>query len=85
LYRRGLKILPEEIHWIREDLVMKPGEQRDYMVRIRYRQSLQQATLHMSDSGIYIIFRKLQRGVAPGQFAAWYDGPELVGSGVIHR
>ncbi|MFN7328689.1 MAG: aminomethyltransferase beta-barrel domain-containing protein, partial [Bacteroidota bacterium] len=24
-----------------------------------------------------------QRGVTPGQFAAWYDGEELIGSGVI--
>ncbi|WP_141682547.1 aminomethyltransferase beta-barrel domain-containing protein, partial [Alistipes sp. CHKCI003] len=26
-----------------------------------------------------------QRGIAAGQFAAWYDGDELVGSGVIDR
>ncbi|WP_346987873.1 aminomethyltransferase beta-barrel domain-containing protein, partial [Alistipes onderdonkii] len=24
-----------------------------------------------------------QRGITPGQFAAWYDGDELVGSGII--
>ncbi len=34
-------------------------------------------------SGMYIIFDEAQRGVAPGQFAAWYDGEELLGSGVI--
>lgn len=27
--------------------------------------------------------RHPQRGITPGQFAAWYDGDELVGSGVI--
>ncbi|MEN8226898.1 MAG: tRNA 2-thiouridine(34) synthase MnmA [Bacteroidota bacterium] len=85
LYRRGLKIIPEEIHWIREDQVMKQGESRDYMVRIRYRQPLQEAKLHLTDQGMFIIFRKLQRGIAAGQFAAWYEKDELIGSGVIHR
>jgi tRNA-specific 2-thiouridylase len=33
--------------------------------------------------GIYILFDKLQRGITPGQFAAWYENDELVGSGVI--
>jgi len=64
---------------------MKAGENREYMVRIRYRQPLQRAKLFRRKNGIYIIFNKLQRGIAPGQFAAWYDGDELIGSGVINR
>ena len=31
----------------------------------------------------YLLFDEPQRGITPGQFAAWYDGDELVGSGVI--
>ena len=85
LYRPGLHILPDEIHWVREDMPMIPGESREYMVRIRYRQPLQKARLHMTDIGMYILFRKAQRGIAAGQFAAWYEGKELIGSGVIHR
>jgi len=85
LYRRGLKIICSEVHWIRKDQVMEPGDSRDYLVRIRYRQPLQEATLHMTDDGMYIVFRKRQRGVAAGQFAAWYQKDELIGSGVIHR
>ncbi|MEN8156763.1 MAG: tRNA 2-thiouridine(34) synthase MnmA [Bacteroidota bacterium] len=85
LYRPGLKILPGEVHWIREDLSMEPGESRRYRVRIRYRQPLQDAVLHMTGDGMYIVFDKPQRGVAPGQFAAWYDGEELLGSGVINQ
>ncbi|MBR4805132.1 MAG: tRNA 2-thiouridine(34) synthase MnmA, partial [Bacteroidales bacterium] len=38
LFRNGLIIKPEEVHWIREDLKMKEGEEREYLVRIRYRQ-----------------------------------------------
>ncbi|MCW5913166.1 MAG: hypothetical protein KIT66_01000 [Chitinophagaceae bacterium] len=52
-------------------------------VRIRYRQPLQQATLVRKDDGLYILFDELQRGIADGQFAAWYLGEELIGSGVI--
>ncbi len=85
LYRRGLKILPEEIHWVRDDLTMELGQTRDVMVRIRYRQPLQEATLQRTDNGMYVLFREPQRGIAAGQFAAWYDGDELTGSGVIHR
>jgi tRNA-specific 2-thiouridylase len=85
LYRKGLKILPEEVHWIRDDLAMDIGEDRDYLVRIRYRQPLQEATLHCREMGMYITFREPQRGIAPGQFAAWYTGRELIGSGVIHH
>ena len=64
---------------------MNPGEIRPYLVRIRYRQPLQKASLHMTEDGMYIIFDEAQRGVAPGQFAAWYEGEELLGSGVIDR
>ena len=84
LLRRCLRISPDEIHWIRRDLAMKPGEQREYMVRIRYRQPLEKATLVMRENGLYIVFDRPQRGITPGQFAVWYqtDG-EMIGSGVI--
>ena len=85
LYRKGLFIRSEEIHWIREDLAMQPGEVRTYPTRIRYRQPLQQATLHRRKEGLYIVFDQPQRGVAAGQFAAWYSNGELLGSGVIHQ
>jgi tRNA-specific 2-thiouridylase len=85
LFRRGLKVLKEEVHWIRQDLAMEAGEERAYRVRIRYRQPLQEATLKLSDKGLYIIFREPQRGIAAGQFAAWYQDDELIGSGVIHQ
>ncbi len=84
LYRKGLFIRAQEVHWIRPDLAMAPGDTRDYEVRIRYRQPLQKARLLARDEGYYIIFDKSQRGITPGQFAAWYDGEELLGSGAIH-
>ena len=83
LSRSSLRIAPEEIHWIRPDLAMAGGEIRRYRVRIRYRQPLQDATLVMRESGLYILFDSPQRGITPGQFAVWYDGDEMLGSGVI--
>ena len=83
LFRPGLFITREEIHWIRPDLEMQIGETRDYEVRIRYRQPLEKATLYAREEGIYILFEQEQRGVTSGQFAAWYQKNELIGSGVI--
>lgn len=84
LYRKGLFIKSGEVHWIREDLAMKRGENRDFQVRIRYRQPLQQARVYARDEGYYIIFENAQRGITSGQFAAWYEGEELLGSGPIN-
>jgi tRNA-specific 2-thiouridylase len=84
LFRRALFIKHNEIHWIRKDLALSEGDSVDYDVRIRYRQPLQKAKLTATPEGLYIIFDKLQRGVTPGQFAAWYFDGELIGSGVIN-
>ena len=83
LSRSCLRIDPSEIHWIRPDLRMNEGDIRRYRVRIRYRQPLQDVTLVMRSNGLYILFDVPQRGITPGQFAAWYDGDEMIGSGVI--
>ena len=83
LWRPALRILPGEIHWVDPAKRMFPGECRRFAVRIRYRQPLQGARLIMRESGAYLLFDTPQRGITPGQFAAWYDGEELVGSGVI--
>jgi len=83
LYRKGLFINEKEIHWIRPDLKMVDGEVRDYLVRIRYRQPLQRGRLFKAQNGLYIVFDEPQRGITPGQFAAWYSEEEMLGSGVI--
>ena len=83
LFRNGLLINSNEIHNVRPDRALKIGESIDLLVRIRYRQPLQKATLHCREKGIYITFKDPQRGITAGQFAAWYDGDELIGSGVI--
>jgi tRNA-specific 2-thiouridylase len=83
LYRSGLFIPNEDELWVRPDLVIPIGETRNYLARIRYRQPLEKCMLHKKEEGLYIIFDRPQRGVTSGQFAAWYEGEELIGSGVI--
>jgi tRNA-uridine 2-sulfurtransferase len=84
LYRKGLFIPNADEHWIREDLALAVGESAQYMARIRYRQKLEPCTLIKKEEGLYIVFDVAQRGITPGQFAAWYQDEELVGSGVIN-
>ena len=83
LNRYALKLESNSINWlINNDLISNNTELR-CQVRIRYRQALQDARLIASNGELYILFDKKQKGITPGQFAAWYLGEELVGSGVI--
>jgi tRNA-specific 2-thiouridylase len=83
LYRKALYVSEEEIHWIRTDLTLKPGEELHVLARIRYRQELQSAVLVKAGTGLYVEFSEPQSAITPGQFVAWYAGEELLGSGVI--
>ena len=44
LFRPGLFVSAENMHWIRPDLKMFPGEKREFDIRIRYRQPLEKGT-----------------------------------------
>lgn len=83
LFRKGLFIENSEVHWVRSDMALANGETTELMVRIRYRQPLQKATLHQYEDGLYIAFDEPQSAITEGQFAAWYLDDELIGSGVI--
>jgi tRNA-specific 2-thiouridylase len=83
LHRKGLFVPNVDEHWVRPDLKLNAGESKQFKARIRYRQPLEACTLHKKSNGLYIIFDRAQKSITPGQFCAWYDGEELVGSGVI--
>jgi len=83
LYRPALFIPSEDIHWVREDKELAIGKTLHCKARIRYRQPLEDAILYRTEKGLYVVFKNSQRGIARGQFTAWYDGDELLGSGVI--
>jgi len=83
LFRKALKIDNSEVHWVREDLRLKNGEFMEILARIRYRQTLEKATIYKFEKGFFMEFENPQSAIAEGQFAAWYIDDELIGSGVI--
>ena len=83
LNRWALKLDTESISWILPSQVFEQEHILDCMVRIRYRQPLQEAQLIDKEGTYYILFKQKQKGITPGQFAAWYLDNELIGSGVI--
>ena len=83
LYRKALKIRHNDLHWVDPSNKVGIGGRRRFSLRIRYRQPLQGGWLIMREDAAYLLFDEPQRGIAAGQFAAFYDGDNLVGSGVI--
>ncbi|MFN4909834.1 MAG: tRNA 2-thiouridine(34) synthase MnmA [Flavobacteriales bacterium] len=83
LYRLALRLESKELNWIQyiPNEVLEKGF--DCFIRIRYRQALQKGTLLKKGERLYVLFEKQQRGITPGQFAAFYQGEELLGSGII--
>jgi tRNA-specific 2-thiouridylase len=83
LNRWALKLEKEDLSWFNKHEAFENEGLLSCQVRIRYRQPLQNATLIKKETDYYILFESLQKGITPGQFAAWYQGQELLGSGVI--
>ncbi len=83
LYRNVLFVKNEEIHWVRKDLALRDGDSLKVKARIRYRQKLEEASLFKAENGLYVEFENNQSAITEGQFVAWYQEDELLGSGVI--
>ena len=83
LLRDAIFVQNDEIHWVQPSCKLATGESREYSLRFRYRQPLQSGRIMKSENGLYLLFDKPQKGIASGQFATWYDGDALIGSGPI--
>jgi tRNA-specific 2-thiouridylase len=83
LNRWALELQVDTINWINSEVLELFKGQVDCLVRIRYRQPLQKALLVEKNGRWFILFESTQKGITPGQFAAWYIGNELIGSAVI--
>ena len=83
LFRKALKVIGDEIHWVRNDLKIPLGVKLEVKARIRHRQPLQKATLIQKKEALYVVFEQPQSAITSGQFVAWYQNEELLGSGVI--
>jgi len=68
------------IAWI-NDMPALPAQ---LSVKVRYRQTDQQAQLLLNPDGVFeVIFEQPQRAVTPGQWVCFYDGDECLGGGII--
>jgi tRNA-specific 2-thiouridylase len=85
LNKYALKIEINSINCLNNNILFNENDELSCRVRIRYRQPLQDAILLRVNGDVFILFSKKQKGITPGQFAAWYQGDELVGSGVIEH
>lgn len=83
LNRWALKIKLDEIHFVSSQYDLQRLHRLQCDIRIRYRQPLQNGTIHVLEDGIYVLFEDRQRGITPGQFAAFYLNQELIASGII--
>ena len=83
LFRNALKVHLDDVHWVRQDLSNIQEKKMKVMARIRYRQTLQKATLFFHTDALYVLFNQPQSAITSGQFVAWYKDSELLGSGVI--
>ncbi|MCH2230317.1 MAG: tRNA 2-thiouridine(34) synthase MnmA [Crocinitomicaceae bacterium] len=83
LNRYALKITPKELHFVSSQYNEESLDGLVCDVRIRYRQELQKAKVLVKESGVFVLFEVIQRGITPGQFAAFYVNDELIASGII--
>jgi tRNA-specific 2-thiouridylase len=80
LSRRGLEA--ERVRWVSGSA---PAA-RDLSVQIRAHGAATPATLErVGGEGVVVRFARPERGVAPGQLAAFYAGDEVLGGGTIRR
>ena len=81
LYRKVLRVSNSNFHQIREDYTYKNDSFFD--TRIRYRQPFQKSKIIFAENNVYFVFENPQSAITKGQFVAWYNNEELLGSGVI--
>ena len=85
LNRIALKLETSTLNWINRSAEFDQENRLKCQIRIRYRQAFQSGTLLKKNDDYYILFDSLQKGITPGQFAAWYLDGVLIGSAVIEH
>lgn len=76
----------KNIRWISKNAQKKAFKKEKISVKIRYRSKPADCKIKLdkkNNTEAKVIFEKFQRAIAPGQFAVFYSGSEVLGSGVI--
>lgn len=73
-------LLVDAVHWLAGSAAALP---RRYLMQLRYRHPATPVALEAANKGLRVVCDTPQRAITPGQFAVWYDGDEVVGSGEI--
>lgn len=77
----GSEVFAEDFNWISGEAPVIPLR---CMVKIRYRQPEQRATVTpVGENAARIVFDEPQRAITPGQAAVLYDGETVLGGGII--
>lgn len=74
------EFLVKDVNWISGKT---PKKEIEYQVRIRHQGELLGAKIRVEKPKIKVILDELERGVAPGQAAVFYQGEEVLGGGLI--
>lgn len=75
------KFAISEPHWISK----QPQPDAEYQIRTRYRGPLQRGRVVKEANKFVIELKDADRAITPGQSAVVYDGPKVMGGGVITR
>jgi tRNA-specific 2-thiouridylase len=78
---RGKEIKLTNFNWTGN---LQPSISKNYQARIRYRQPLSECIIkEVKNDGCIVVFKKVQKAVAPGQSLVIYDGEVCLGGGII--
>ena len=66
-------------HWIN----VLPQKTKTYQIRTRHRAPLTEGTLQVAEGTLQVAFTDKIRALTPGQSAVVYDGPLVLGGGII--
>ena len=80
LNRNEMKVT--RLNWIKYEGI---SEGMEVVTKIRYKDKGAVSNLYTYENGIIVRFYEDVKGVAPGQSAVFYEGPDVIGGGIIQR